>query len=241
MDLTGKHRNRTNLSWRTKLTTLEPILFLLGSYLFGSIPTAYLTVRLLKGADVRDYGSGSVGGSNAGTATSRWMIVPVGIIDIIKGAIPTLLALEVLDLGLAAAVAAGLMATMGHNWSIFLGFTGGRGLSTMAGTLLVVFPQGALFLFICIIVSFLLGSTAGSTIGLLGLPLVSIFLDQPTAITWGCMAMILITFLKRLEANRRPLPEGDERWPTIWRRLWLDRDIADHQKWLSQRPPETQP
>ena len=196
---------------------------------------------MLKGEDVRQYGSGSVGGSNAGTATHRWVIVPVGLLDIAKGAVPTWLVLYVLELGLPLAVAAGLMTTLGHNWSIFLRFTGGRGLSTMVGALLIVFPQGALFLLACIVAGFLLGTTAGSTIGLLGLPLVSMIFDQPAAVSWGCAAMILITAVKRLEANRRPLPGGDQRWPTIWRRLWLDRDIADHQEWLGQGPPETQP
>ena len=63
---------------------------------------------------------------------------------------------------------------------------------------------------------------------------------QPVEVTLGCLAMVLIAVLKRLEANRAPLPAGPERWPTIWRRVWLDRDIADHEEWLARRPPEPQ-
>ena len=131
---------------------------------------------------------------------------------------------------------AGLSATIGHNWSIYLGFSGGRGISGILGTLMVVFPWGALFLLLALFAGWRLGNTAGSSVGLLGLPLLSLLLDAPAAVTWGCLAMIVITALKRLEANRRPLPEGPERWGVIWRRLWLDRDIEDHETWLAQRP-----
>lgn len=213
------------------------ILFLVGAYLLGSVPTAYLAGRLLRGIDIRDYGSGNVGGSNAGNTLGRPLMFVVGIMDSAYAAIPTWLALYPLDLGYGPAVAAGLLATMGHNWSIFLGFTGGRGVSTILGTLVIVFPWGAVFLILAIIIGFLLKNTAGSSVGLLGLPFLSLALAMPVAVTWGCVGMILITALKRLEANRAPLPPGPERWGVIWRRLWLDRDIADHEEWLARRPP----
>ena len=212
------------------------ILYLVGAYLIGSIPTAYLAGRLLKGIDIREYGSGNVGGSNAGNTLGRPLMFIVGFIDIIKVALPTWLALVPLDLGYGPAVAAGLSATIGNNWSILLGFTGGRGLSAFLGMLVIVFPVGAGFLMLAIIIGFFFRTTAGSTVGLLGLPFLSMALDMPDAVTWGCVGMILITALKRLEANRSPLPPGPERWGVIWRRLWLDRDIADHQKWLARRP-----
>ena len=60
--------------------------------------------------------------------------------------------------------------------------------------------------------------------------LLSVVMEQPVEVTWGCLAMILITVLKHLEANRARLPKGPERWSTIWRRIWLDRDIADHEE-----------
>jgi glycerol-3-phosphate acyltransferase PlsY len=129
-----------------------------------------------------------------------------------------------------------LAGTIGHNWSIFLGFTGGRGISGILGTLVVVFPWGALFLLLVMFVGWRLGSTAGSTVGILSLPLLSLLFDMPSAVIWGCVAWIVITALKRLEANRRPLPQGPERRGVIWRRLWLDRDIDDHEAWLARRP-----
>jgi glycerol-3-phosphate acyltransferase PlsY len=214
------------------------LLTLLGAYLIGAIPSAYIITRLLKGVDIRDYGSGNVGGSNAGNTLGMWALFLIAAIDIGKGALVVWLAFYSLDLGYGPAVAAGLCATIGHNWSIYLGFNGGRGLSTIVGTLLILFPWGAVFFLLSAFVGWRLKSTAGSTVGLLGLPLLSLLLDMPPAVTWGTVAMIVITALKRLEANGLPLPDGPERWGVIWRRLWLDRDLADHAQWLARRPAD---
>ena len=54
-----------------------------------------------------------------------------------------------------------------------------------------------------------------------------------------CGAMLIVTLVKRLEANRRPLPPpGRERWDVIWKRLVLDRDIASHRAWIDRGPGE---
>jgi len=214
------------------------LLYLLGAYLIGAIPSAYILARLLKGIDIREYGSGNVGGNNAAAALGLWALFVIGIFDLGKGALVTWLAFVPLDLGYAVAFAAGLCAAIGHNWSIFLGFSGGRGLATSVGALLVLFPWGALYFLLCTFAGWRLKSTAGSTVGLLGLPVLSLILNMPPAVTWGTLGMILIAALKRLEANRQPLPAGPERWGVVWRRLWLDRDLADHAEWLARRPPD---
>lgn len=215
------------------------VAFLFGAYLIGSIPTAYLTGRWLRGIDIRQFGSGNVGGNNAGNSTSRWVMVPVGLFDIAKAAIPTWLAFSYFEMGYSLAAAAGLCVTIGHYWSIFLRFYGGRGLSTILGTLVVLFPWGALFLLVFLFIGWRLGSTAGSTVGLLTLPIFSQILEEPAVVTWAAIGFILLTGLKRVEANRSPLPTGDERWPVICRRLWLDRDIVDHEEWLARRPGDS--
>jgi glycerol-3-phosphate acyltransferase PlsY len=211
-------------------------LILLGAYLIGSIPNAYILVRLLKGVDIRAYGSGNVGGSNAGTILGLWAMFLIGIIDVVKGGLVVWLVYVPLDMGLGMAVLAGLATTVGHDWSPFLRFNGGRGLSTIVGMLVVLFPWGALFFLVVTFIGWRLKSTAGSTVGLLGLPFLSLVLEMPPAITLGTVGMILITALKRLEANRQPLPDSGGRWPVIWRRLWLDRDVADHKSWLARQP-----
>ena len=218
------------------MPTWQAVGYLLGAYLLGSIPTAYLFARFLRGVDLRLYGSGNVGGNNAGAVIGLWAMVVVGVIDVAKAALPAWFALHGLQQGYPLAVGAGLCSLAGHNWSVFIGFYGGRGVGTIMGTLLVVFPWGALLLLTALFIGWRLRSTAGSTVGLLLLPFASLLLDLPSAVTLGSLGMILITAAKRLEANRAPLPVGEQRWSVIWRRLWLDRDIADHEKWLARRP-----
>jgi glycerol-3-phosphate acyltransferase PlsY len=133
-------------------------------------------------------------------------------------------------------VAAGLAAAVGHAWSPFLNFKGGRSLSCIFGTLLIVFPLGALFLVFWLALGLVLKTNLATTIALLLLPFLSIALDNPAAVTWGTVAMIILTAVKRIEANRMPLPADEDRRRVLWRRLLLDRDIADHKAWQKRRP-----
>ncbi len=93
------------------------LLLVAAAYLLGSIPSAYLAGKWIKGIDLQQYGSGTVSGSMVWEHVARWAVVPVGIFDILKAAVPTWLALE-LNMGEAAAVAAGMAAVIGHNWPI---------------------------------------------------------------------------------------------------------------------------
>ncbi|MCK4470791.1 MAG: glycerol-3-phosphate acyltransferase [Anaerolineae bacterium] len=216
-------------------------LLMLIAYLLGSIPTAYLAGRWLRNIDIRQYGTGNVGGSNVWESVACWAVVPVGLFDICKAALPAWLALSPLDLGYPVAVVAGLCAALGHTWSLYLGFTGGRALSSILGTLAVVFPWGALIQLLVMGVGFVLHIELLTTLGLLALPFLSLAFGRPPAVTWGCVAMIVLIAIKRVEANRTPLPPGTERRKVIWRRLWLDRDVSSHEEWVARRPAEAQP
>jgi glycerol-3-phosphate acyltransferase PlsY len=103
-------------------------------YLIGSLPTAYLIVKLATGVDVRAAGSGNVGGFNAFRVTeSKSIGIVVGVIDGLKGVLAAGLAwwLFPLDVWMQAAAAVGTI--VGHNYSVWLRFKGGRGLATAAG------------------------------------------------------------------------------------------------------------
>ena len=213
------------------------ILLILLGYLLGSIPTAYLAGRWVKGIDIRRYGSGTASGSMIYEHVARWMVVPVGLFDIGKAALPTWLALR-LDYGEEVAAAAGLAALVGHNWPIYLGFTGGRGISAIMGTLLVLFPWGDAWLLAFLAVGFALGDSAPWTLmGLASMPVLVWLLEGSKVLYWLIGVMLVITLIKRLEANRRPLPlDGHERRRVIWLRLIFDRDIPDHRLWIQRRP-----
>ena len=211
---------------------VEIALLVVGAYLLGSIPSAYIVGRLLKGIDLRQYGSGTVSGTGVYYHVSKWAIVVVGLFDIAKAALPTWFGLR---LGLPVALVAGLAAVVGHDWPIYLGFKGGRGLSPFMGMLLVAFPWGALLLLVALGVGRLLRYTAlAALIALAILPALGWVTGQPSAVAWACLGMLLITVIKRLEANRLPLPPGAERRRVLVRRLLLDRDVAARESWTDR-------
>ncbi len=216
---------------------VSAVLLIISGYVLGSIPATYLAGRWLGGKDLRQYGSGTLGGSMVYEHVGRWAVAPVVLFDIGKAALPTWLGLY-LGLGMPVAVAAGMAAVVGHNWSIFMRFHGGRGLATFAGVLLVVFPWGLVCLVALMAVGWRLGDSAPWFLAsLLALPLLAHFVGGPAIVLPLCGAMLLITLLKRLEANRRPLPPpGVERRKVIQRRLLLDRDIASHEAWIQRQP-----
>jgi glycerol-3-phosphate acyltransferase PlsY len=219
------------------MTVVESALLIISGYLVGSIPTAYLVGKWLKGLDVRHYGSGTVSGSMVFEHVARWAVVPVGLFDMGKAALPAWLGLQ-LGLGMPVATAGGLAALIGHNWPVFLHFTGGRGLGTFLGLLLVIFPWGFPWMLGFLAVGWLLGDSAPwALVGLITLPLFAHLVGGPDVVGPATGIMLLVTLIKRLEANRRPLPPpGPERRKVLLRRLFLDRDIASHREWLDRRP-----
>jgi glycerol-3-phosphate acyltransferase PlsY len=106
-------------------------------YLLGSVPTAYLAGRALRGVDIRQIGDGNMGAANAYRQLGTGVGFMVGIVDAAKGALAVLIALAV-DAPQAVVLLSGAAAVFGHNWPIFLGFRGGRGESTTIGVLLAV-------------------------------------------------------------------------------------------------------
>lgn len=117
------------------------------SYIIGSIPTAYIFGRLLKGADIRKFGSGNVGATNAFRMLGKGPGITVLAIDILKGFsavvlvgnIPVLKTSFVTDEVMR--IILGLSCICGHNWTIFLGFKGGKGVATTFGVLLGLATQ----------------------------------------------------------------------------------------------------
>lgn len=117
-------------------------LTLIGGYVVGSIPTAYLIVKHKNNIDIRQEGSGNVGGFNAAQVTqSKFIGILVGVLDGVKGLLVVLVAATVIPDEFWAPASALLCAIAGHNYPIWLKFKGGRGLATAAGGMFFVgFP-----------------------------------------------------------------------------------------------------
>jgi len=213
------------------------VILIVASYFLGGVPTAYIAGRLIRGIDLRQYGSGTVSGSMAFEHVGRWTVVPVGLFDIGKGALPTWLALR-LGLGNTVAAAAGLAAAAGHDWPPYLGFTGGRGISTFMGMMLVLFPWGTLWVLGALAIGFALGDSAPWVLPcLVTMPLLAQRVHGPAYVPALALGMVVLTVLKRVEANRRALPPpGAERRWVLLRRVLLDRDVPSKEAWIHRVP-----
>ena len=111
-------------------------------YGLGSIPTGLIVGRVARGIDIRRYGSGKTGVTNVvRTVGARWGAVAL-IGDLAKGAMPVVIARVVSDEPYLQTVA-GLAAAVGHDWPVFAGFQGGRGVATSFGAALAMSPIAA--------------------------------------------------------------------------------------------------
>ena len=129
-------------------------LVILLSYLAGSLPTSIIAGKVLRGIDIREYGSGNAGGTNTFRVLGWKAGVVVSAVDVFKGFAATywIAALAFGASGLPEdmlRILAGFAAVAGHIWTVFAGFRGGKGVGTAAGMLLALYP---LALLICLLV-----------------------------------------------------------------------------------------
>jgi len=121
------------------------------SYLLGSIPTAYLFSRLVKKVDIRNEGSGNIGGMNAYRIAGLVPGILTVLIDAIKGALAVLIVLFFSG-DLPVVFICGFLAVAGHNYSLFMKFRGGKGLATTLGLFVVISPVSILFAILCAVI-----------------------------------------------------------------------------------------
>jgi len=223
--------------------SLTGIGFILAAYLWGGIPTSYLVARYKLGIDIRDYGSGNVGASNALSQIGKVTGILIGTFDCVgKGILPVLLA-RWLDQSLAIQVAIGMAAIAGHNWSPYLKLTGGRGVATALG-LLVVFGLWPEYLIVGVVVGIvgrLLFRDSGfwTFVSLLALPVMAFLFHRPAEIIAMTLAIGVLLLAKRLMANGEPPDPGIGRFHVCLYRILWDRDTATKDEWTNRMPDTT--
>lgn len=116
--------------------------WLLASYLLGAIPTSLLAARVFGGVDLRTVGSRNLGATNLFRALGWRYAIPVALFDIAKGVIPVLWFAPRAGGGIVTAILLGTAAIVGHVFSVFVRFKGGKGVATGAGALLGLAPLG---------------------------------------------------------------------------------------------------
>ena len=119
------------------------LLWMLISYLIGSLPTGYLVVRLTRGIDIRTVGSGSIGATNVRRALGQGWAVFVTIVDMSKGALALLLAAHAGTTSHELVALSAFAAVVGHNYPVWLKFRGGKGVATTYGTMFFVWPYNS--------------------------------------------------------------------------------------------------
>jgi acyl phosphate:glycerol-3-phosphate acyltransferase len=191
--------------------TLEAAGLLLIAYLIGSIPFGLIISKVFYKTDIRQLGSGNPGATNVWRVLGRKPGIATLLLDIVKGAVPVMLSKKFFPWDPPLAIFVGLAAIVGHNWSVFLKFKGGKGVATSAGVFLSLMPLQASLAILGFLVFFIrtrhvsVGSIAGSFVLLLTS---FIFPVEPLLkfIIVLAAAMILIKHIP----NIKRLAEGSE-------------------------------
>jgi acyl phosphate:glycerol-3-phosphate acyltransferase len=218
---------------------LKTVLIFLGAYLLGSIPMAYLVVKLVYKADIRKYGSGQVGGSNVYRSFSKKLGILVGIYDLAKGALIVWIA-SLLGLGIASQVLAGIGVVIGHNWPVFLHFNAGRGLAATIGVALFLLPMGVPAMLFFALFTLIVGSSPLPLLcAVATLPITSLALNKPLELTLGLTVLLAIMVIRRLTAPRTAVSRQVSTWELYRTRFIFDRDIKDGNAWITRKPGDS--
>jgi glycerol-3-phosphate acyltransferase PlsY len=182
------------------------------AYLAGSIPFGYLLVRVFRGTDIRQTGSGNIGATNVSRTSPKLGIITL-LLDAAKGLAPVLIARALHpDHAILFAALAGFSAVVGHMFPVWLGFRGGKGVATGLGAFLCVAPKSLLVMvgiFIAVVAAFRYISL-GSIIATLALPLLAWQLDHLAGTPWLLTSAAALLIVIKHRRNIRRLLSGTE-------------------------------
>ncbi len=187
------------------------------SYLIGAIPTAFIFGKIFFGIDIREHGSGNVGATNAFRVLGKKLGSIVLAIDILKGVLPVAIFGSFFLTNEYIAFFSAMMAVVGHNWTCFLQFKGGKGVATSAGVfigLTIAFADIRLAVMLCIllwIVSFLLTAyiSVSSMMAAIFLPVLMIIFKAPVSIVLLSIIFALFVVFKH-RPNIQRILRGQE-------------------------------
>ena len=219
---------------------------IVGAYLVGSIPSAYLVGRFVAGIDIREYGSGNVGASNVSVHVGKKWVVPIALFDVFaKGFLPVYVSgSAVLDLGPATQTGAALAGMCGHNWPIFLKFSGGRGISVGIGSILAfgmpLFVLWATIPGVLFTLTPWRDSAVSWLLATLLIPIWALWAGYGEWVALYGVGFAVITIIRRVTSGgfkESLLSYGElTRTTLIWNRMVFDRDIASRDDWVHSRP-----
>ena len=196
---------------------------LICAYLIGSLPTGYLVARLSRGIDIRQVGSRNMGAMNVFYQVGFWYGLLVLAVDIGKGAAAVALA-RFLELPPIMELVCGAVVVLGHGFTVFLRFRGGKGGATAIGVLIFLMPWG-IPIFLAIFGLMMLGTrfpTLSYSVAFLCFPFVGWLIYTRPEYVIFTIALLLIPSAKYIPRVREMHTSGGS-----WRRVFLRRGIKD--------------
>ncbi len=187
-----------------------PIITIVCAYFLGSIPTGLLLAKAFGGVDIRSTGSGNIGATNVYRTLGRKVGIMTLVGDCLKGLVPVLVA-KSLDFPDAWVAAVGLAAFLGHVYTIFLGFKGGKGVATALGVFLGLSPLSvlaALVVFVLVLLKWRYVSL-GSIVAAAAMPVFVAVLDTRILVV-AVTSVISCIVIHRHRENIRRLQAGTE-------------------------------
>ena len=176
----------------------------LAAYLAGSFSTAYFLTRFVRKVDIRELGSGNAGAANVFREVGAWAGVSVLSIDALKGA-AVVLVVSALDLGDYVMLAGAMAVVIGHNFPVFLGFRGGKGVAPIFGLSLAVLP---ILTLISLALSFMSGLATqnlvfGISVGFVAINVLTISTRQSMAQISLCLALSAVVIATHFALSYR--------------------------------------
>lgn len=179
------------------------------SYLLGAIPNGLIFGKLIWKKDLRRFGSGNIGATNAWRVIGKQAGILIFLLDFLKGALSVVLAKVFVGSALVM-VAAGLLAILGHTFSIFLNLRGGKGVATGLGVIAMMMPKVTAIVFLTWLIIFLVTRyvSVASIIAAALTPILAIVFGEPIEfIIFGLLAAAFIIFrhkenISRLKSGR---------------------------------------
>jgi glycerol-3-phosphate acyltransferase PlsY len=190
---------------------MKIVLTLIICYILGSIPFGYIVGELIKKIDIREYGSGNIGASNAFRILGPYWAILVLLGDFSKGFFSIYLSNFINNGDLIILIIAGLAVICGHDWSIFLKFKGGKGIASTFGVIFAINPiisiSGGIIWGLTIILKRY--SSLSSILSLISMTLLMILLHQPKEYIILSLILLFLAILRHKE-NIKRLKNGKE-------------------------------
>lgn len=191
------------------------LIIILVSYFIGSISTSYIIAKRMIGVDIRTQGSGNAGSTNVLRTLGKKAGILTFVGDLLKGVIAVLIAKVIAtiahtDVATASYIAV-VFVVIGHNWPIYLGFRGGKGVATSLGAMIAVNPVIALscFAFFILIVYVTKYVSLGSVLGICTSPIIMFFIGNYKGLAVTLFLSASVIFKHR--ENIKRLLNGTER------------------------------